>query len=324
MGYQILPNGEVWSNGVFFMPKSIVKKLRLIGADNLQILALALGCDGEIDPKQIASALKFDENEVVESLDFWVSEGILTDGKEAVKPNSNEVAGEKQSLERLPMPSLTPKDIVALCRENNDLAELLRNAEIILGSTISASMKSNLINMVTYYGLTVPVVLTLLQYYKNERDKGKSITTHKIQAMAKEWAEDEVDTIDKASQKLQEIEDVNDLWGNVINMCEMEYKKPTTTQCKMLLRWKNDFSNEMIIFAINTMKKYNDKDKWSVKEIDNVLKDWKRKDCKTPDDVKAYKKPEGKKAKSSKLNSTPSFDINEIAKQTALNDDFDI
>lgn len=324
MGYQILPNGKVWADGVFCLPKSIVNSLRLIGADNLQVLTYALGCDGEIKPSEIASALKIDEYEVIESLDFWVSEGILTDGKELNAPSVAPAVEQKPALERLPMPTLTPKDIVALCRESNELTELLRNAEKILASQLSNSMKSNLINMVTYYGLNVPVVLTLLQYYKNERDKGKGITMSRVQKMAQEWAETGVDDIEKASQKLQEIEDVNELWGNVINLCEMEYKKPTQSQSKMLLRWRADFNNEMINFAVNTMKKYNEKESWSIKEIDNILKDWKRKGCATPDEVKAYKKPEQKSTKNGKLKSKPSFDINEIAKQTALNDDYDI
>jgi DNA replication protein DnaD len=72
------------------------------------------------------------------------------------------------------------------------------------------------------------------------------------------------------------------------------------------------------------MKKYNEKDKQSLKEIDNILKDWKRKGCTTPDEVKAYKPEANKKKNDNKLNSTPSFNIDEITKNAMLNDDYDI
>ena len=322
--YRVMPNSEFWAGGVFCVPKGIMKKIKLTDPVKISVLTVALGSD-EIDEKEISVSLRIDIDEVREALDFWCSEGILTDEKVFSAPEETEQTAAKVTVEALPMPNLTPRDITAMCRENDELALLLRNAQTSLGSTISASMQSNLINMVTYYGLTVPVVLTLLHYYKTEREKGRSFSARDLLKMAKEWAEDEINTLEKASQKLQDIQDVSDLWSLVVELCELEYRKPSAPQKRTLLRWKTDFSNEMILFAINVMKKYNEKEKWSVKEIDNILKDWKRKELKTPEEVKNYKKPESKsEKKSGKLQSSPSFDINQIANDTILNDDYDI
>lgn len=326
MSYQILPNGEAWANGVFCLPKSVMKKIKFLDAIKLSVLTLAIASD-EIKPPVMAAQLRIEVYEVEDALDYWVGEGILVDTEIIVPVQEEKPIEAKQSLEKLPMPSLSPKDIVALSRENSDIKELLRNAQPILGSTIPQAMQSNLVNMVTYYGLSVPVVLTLLQYYKNERDKGKAITPHKLQMMAKEWAELEIDNLDKASDKLQEMEDVKELWSWVIAQCEIDYRKPTATQEKMMLRWKTNFSNDMISYAINVMKKYaENEESRSIKEVDNILKDWKRKGFTTPDDVKSYKKPEQKsKSKSGeKLQVKPTFDIDKIAKDTLTNDDFDI
>lgn len=323
MSYQILPNGDAWKNGVFCLPKSIMKKIKFLDTVKLSVLALAVASD-EIKPPVMASQLLLQVYEVEEALDYWVNEGVLVDTNDIKVEEVKAATEPKQALEKLPMPSLSPKDIVALSRENVEIKELLRNAQPILGSTIPQSMQSNLVNMVTYYGLTVPVVLTLLQYYKNERDKGKSITQHKLQMMAKEWAEAEIDTLEKASNRLQEMEDVKEMWSEVIAQCELDYRKPTSSQEKMMLRWKADFSKEMISFAINTMKKYTEEEKRSIKEVDNILKDWKRKGCTTPDEVKTYKKPEQKSKSSDKLQVKPTFDIDKIAQDTLTNDDFDI
>ena len=135
----------------------------------------------------------------------------------------------------------------------------------------------------------------------------------------------EVSSIEEASKKLLEMTEIDALWLKVLDLCGFEYRQPTSAQKKMLSRWRTDFSDEMIAFACNTMKKYTDEDRQSVKAVDNILKDWKRKKFTTPDEVKAQPEKEKKKpAGKGKLKTKPSFDIEEIKKRSALNDDFDI
>lgn len=324
MSYQIMPFGEFWNNGVFSVPKEICEKsISFSNEIQLKVLLLTLSNGGRADVKTLSSRLKKDESEIEECLEFWVNEGIMQTEKTLPKPAEKPKKEEnKKEFEALPMPSLTPKDIVVLCSENPELADLLRNAELILASSLSNAMKSNLINMVNYYGLPVAVVITLLEFYKRQRDNGKNISTRALQGMAKDWAKEDINTLDKASEKLKELEDSEELWGDVISLCEFEYRKPTSSQLKMLSRWSSDFSKEMIFFACNSMKKYNDEEKRSVKIVDNILKEWKRKGFKTPDDVKAPR--ENEKDSSSRLKSKPSFDIDEISQKAILNDDFDI
>lgn len=330
MNYQILPIGDIWKDGIFCIPKQIVSK-SLNFADDMQlrILLMILANDGKINEKEIASSLRITVDEVIEKLDFWVSEGILS--KKSEKSDSLTAAVEEKEVvvkkfEALPVPNLSPKDIVAMCRENSELTDLLRNSQEILGSSISSAMQGSLINMVTYYGLPVPVVLTLLSYYKNTRESGKNITTRNLQNMAREWADEEILTLDAADKKLKELEISDELWNRLISLTEFEFRKPNANQRKMIKRWSEDFSNEMIIFACNTMKKYTDKDKQSFKAIDNILKDWQKKGFKAPEDVKSYRKEDSKpsKKKNGRLKSEPSFDIDEIAKRAMFDDNYDI
>lgn len=320
-----MPSGDIWNGGVLCVPKEIVsKQLNFANEIQIKVLLALLSNSGSADAEEIQLLLKADINDIEEALEFWAAEGVITEGGETVKTEkSEEAAAESKRLyETLPMPSLSPKDIVNICAEQPELASLLRGAEKTLASSLSNSMKSNLINMVTYYGLPVPIVLTLLEYYKSERESGKSITTRALQNTARQWADDGVDTLEAASAKLQELISSDELWGEIINLCEFDYRKPTAAQKKMIIRWQADFEKEMLFFACNTMKKYTDEDKRSLKEVDNILKSWKRKGFKTPDDVKAAPKKEAKK--DGKLKGTPSFDIEEISKRSILNDDFDI
>lgn len=329
MAYRIIPSGELWSGGVFCVPKSIAdKSLKFASERQLKTLLYLLSNNGIAEVNDIAKLLSCSEGEAAECLDFWRFEGVLTKDGEAVKPDvepETKKEEKKPPLEALPMPSLTPRDIVQLCAENAELADLLRSAEVILASTLSMSLKSNIVNMVTYYGLPTSVVITLLEYYKSERDSGRNITTRKLQTIAKDWANEDVQTIEQASLKLLEISEVDALWLKVIELCEFDYRQLSSPQRKMLERWRADFENEMIFFACNTMKKYTDKEKQSIKAVDSILKEWKRKGLKTPDEVKNQPKTGEKPASGKgKLKSKPSYDLEEIKKRSELNDDFDI
>ena len=325
MSVRINNSADCWAEGVFCVPKAVAEKnMNFADEKKLKTLLLILSEGGAVNADELSEKLKISKSEVEEAIEFWLGEGILVDDNSPeVKPSAVEEAEVKKSFEALPVPNLTPKDIVAMCAENPELSSLLQSAQQILSSTLSHSMKSNLVNMATYYGLPVPVIITLLEYYNTERQAGKSITTRHLQIMARQWAEDEVSSLEDASRKLQELKDTDELWGDVIALCEFDYKKPSSAQRKMVCRWMNDFENEMIFFACNTMKKYNDEEKRSIKQVDNILKEWKRKGFKTPEDVKAQPKKD-KKKKSGKLESKPSFDIDEIEMEAILNDDFDI
>ena len=323
MSWRINNASPYWADGVFCVPKAVADRL-LNFADETKIKALLiiLSC-GKADINILSEKLRISNDEAEEILIFWANEGILTDGSDIPEANEKESEPVKKPLETLPVPSLTPKDIVKMCSEQPELADLLQSSEKILASTLSGSMKSNIINMATYYGLPVSVIVTLLEYYKSERDKGKSITTRTLQLMAKDWANEGVNSLEEASAKLQELKSADELWGDVLSKCEIDFRKPTSAQMKMMARWISDFENDMIFFACNTMKKYNDEDKRSVKAVDNILKEWKRKGFKTPADVKSQPKTKTK-TNDKKLKRKPSFDIDEIAKKAKLNDNYDI
>ena len=325
MAYRINYSGSFWSDGVFCVPKKVAEKsLKFANETQLKVLLLLL--DGTSpDAESLSKRLSRSASEIEECLEFWLGEGILI-SDDFIAPEIKAPAEEPQKkiLENLPMPSLSPRDIVALCAENSELANLLRGAEKVLSSSLSNSMKSNIINMVTYYGLPVPVVLTLLEYYKSERDNGKNITTRTLQNLAKEWAQEEVDSLEAASAKIEELSAVEELWADILSLCEFDFRKPTSAQKKMLIRWRCDFSREMIFFACNTMKKYTEESLRSLKQVDNILKEWKRKGLKTPEDVKSQPADSGKKQKSDKLKTKPSFDVEKLKKRAELNDKFDV
>lgn len=342
MLYQILPMGEVWSEGMFSVPSKIISTyLKMASEYQLKALLIVLANGGRADSKTLARDLGCTQSDVQDILDFWVNEGVLVaDGEIKAEANvqpkakaktaeKNAVAtpcpakptSAKQNIESLPVPRLSPKDVVAMCNSNASLTELLRHAQEVMGNTLSHAEQEMLINMVTYYGLPVEVVLTILQYFKSEKEKGKVVGTSFINTIAKNWAEEGIDTLAAADEKLKSLELTDKMWVEVVSLSGVRHRNPTLKQREMITAWFNDFSIEMIAIACDIMKEHSDRP--ALNYVDKVLKGWLKKGIRTPADV-AAEEERFEKAKSDKIQTAPTYDIDEITRKALLNTEYDI
>ena len=336
MNYQILPMGNAWKNGMFSVPCLIAENyIKLASEYQLKALLLILANNGQSSSKEIAKTLGCTESDVDDFLEFWIDEGVLVSDASAAEPEFKKEApapkpaekkkAAKKSVEAMPVPSLTPPEIAAALRENPELAELLQNAQEVLGRTISHAEQELLINMVQYYGLPSEVVLTILQYYKTEKGRGRAIGTAYLGAMAKNWSEEGITTLDAADEKLRELENSDKLWKEVLATASISFRNPTVNQREMIKNWNDGFSFDMIAYACELMKE--NAVKPTLKYVDKILLNWQKQGIKTLDAAKADNEAhqaKNEKAKSGKLQGTPSFDISEIEKKAMFDDNYDI
>lgn len=347
MDYRINPMGKLWQSGTFCLPKNIVTNyIKLASEYQLKAIVMIYANDGMGDSKSIAKTLGCTESDIDDILEFWVEEGVLLKAGDSFVVNSQntvdkseittvptEVAVEvpqpkAKAVESLPVPTLSPKDIVAMCRDSQQLTLLLRTAQEVLGKTLSHANQEMIINMVTYYGLPEEVVLTILSYYKSEKDKGRAIGTAYISAMAKNWADEGITTLTAADEKLKELESTDKLWSEIITLTDIRHRNPTIKQRDMIKGWADEFDIQMISLACDIMKENTQKP--SLNYVDKVLKNWSKKGIKTPADVEAdnekfNSKKEKENSKSvDKLQSKPTYDIAEIERRAMYDDDYDV
>ncbi len=336
MNYQILPMGEVWSEGMFSVPSVITNKyIRLASAYQLKALLVVLASGGNCTSHDISAAIGVPESEVCELMQFWSEEGILvTDGElaspapkkeNAPTPKAEKTEKKKEKVvEAMPVPTLNPSDIAAALRESEELQSLMQEAEVVLGGTLSHVQKQLLVNMVNYYGLPCEVALTILQYYKTERDSGNAISWSYVAAMAKNWCEEGINTLSAADEKLKELESSDKLWNSVVEMSGIRFRKPTAKQREMLKEWKAAFNMEMIALACDTMRE--NAQRPTLKYVDTVLKNWRKKGISTPEQVeKENEKFISEKEKSGKSGEIVStYDLDKIIADTVNNDNYDI
>lgn len=331
MNYQVIPIGEMWQNGSFCIPTRIATDyIRFASEYQIKALLIVLSSNGTADSKTVAKTLACTENDADEFLSFWVEEGVLSRDGEVITPTpmvstqpKAEAPKVEKKVEALPVPKLTSKDIVDMCRDNRDLANLLRNAEEVLGKILSHVDKELIVNMSTYYGLPADVVLVILQYYKGEKEKGRAIGNAYISAMARDWAEQSITSLEAADERLHELESSDRLWNEIVAMSGIRHKSPTQKQRDMVKAWHTDFSIEMIGLACDAMKE--NAQKPSLKYVDGILKNWKKKNITTPSDVEADNDRHNQQKESTKAEKIDkTYDIDDIEKKAMFNDDYDI
>lgn len=338
MQYQIVPIGEMWQGGSFCIPTKIATDyIKLASEYQLKALMIALASNGATDSKSVARILGCTESDADEFLSFWVEEGVLAQNgaSSVVTPNTTVTAPKQvatastesttedkpvKKVESLPVPTLTSKDIIDLCRDNKELEALLRTAESVLGRILSHVDRQLIVNMYTYYGLPADVVLIILQYYKNEKEKGRAIGNAYISAMAKDWAEQGITTLTLADEKLKDLESSDRLWNEIVALSGIRHKSPTQKQREMVKSWTEDFSMEMISLACDAMKE--NAQSPSLKYVAGVLRNWKKKGIATPADVAKENEAHASKSQAStKIDTT--YDLDDIEKKAMFNDNYD-
>ena len=325
MNYNITPFGDIWSDGIFNVPSALIDKyLRIASEYQIKALLFILRNGGKSSSADVAKALGQTASDIDELMEFWIEEGILSNGKaEPKKKAIQEAVIEKIELKKqtLSVPSLTPKDIVSATRDNEELAFLLNEAQTVLGRTISHAEQEMLVNMVNYYGLPAEVIMMILEFYRAEKQRGKSIGVSYINQMAKNWADEGIDTVSKAEEKLVEIERSDRLWVEIVAITGIRHRRPTQKQRDMVKRWFDDFDITMITEAADMMKENTAEPKLSY--MDAIIKKWKKNGITSPSQLKAYQeafeKNKAEKAKKNgKLEVKPTYDIEKI-KKDALN-----
>lgn len=332
MQYQLIPVGDIWADGMVAIPKRIItKSLRFASEYQIKALLLIANSGGVIDSKNLAKELGCTEADANEFLEFWVGEGLLNPAGEEIKIEVSVSAPKQKEAEKpapkreidFGPPQLTRSTVAQYINENGEIAKVLNEAEMIKGTTLSHTEQELVINMHEYFGLPAEVIVYILQYYYTKRRNGEAVGTAYVEKIAKNWSEEGITDALSADEKMKELETSDKNWKEITVLTGLRHKSPTIKQREMVSHWCKEFSMTMISLACDIMKENTEKP--TLKYVDTVLKNWKKKGIATPEDVEKEEKAHlEQKAKKQKGNIDKTYDINDIANKAMMNDDYDI
>ena len=203
---------------VFVTPKTIVEKyIKMASFCALKSLLWILNNQGgNFSVEKIAKAIGSSVADTNEAIEYWVNEGILIkNGESAVAPSptvsdshlkSKEAENkpekeETKKAEKAPAPEIklvrpTYEQVVKRIAEDENIAGLLNQAQIMFGKSLGYNNQSAIIQMYDDYGLGIDVILTLIQYCIST---GKNATAYML-SIAKKFYDKNIDTLEKANK----------------------------------------------------------------------------------------------------------------------------
>lgn len=315
-------NLGIW-NSVFCVPAVVVDKyLKLARGSDIKVLLFLLRNSGqEFTEKEIADELNITEEQAEESIHFWQQRKVLDidefgeikplnteDGavKKEQKPdaaatsNISESLVHKINLERTP--DFPPAEIARTVRGSDEANYLFKHCEALYGRPLKHNEQRTLMLILEDACLPVEVALILVDCCFSV----KKATPAYMRVMAAEWAESEVNTIEKAERRMEETVNFNSAVDRFRKMFEVN-STFSKQQKDMINVWVNQylFSDEMINEAYQIT--LNNTGKLSFPYMNKVLSSWQNKGIKTPQQISDDIKP-----KAAEKVENSSFDISEI------------
>lgn len=314
---QIQINPALLWGAVFSIPAVIVDRhMTLASPEQLQTLLWVL-CHAAEQPDEaaVSQALHFSEANVKEYLLYWQDKGILQlDGicapvcsPKKKMPEVPEQTVSKQ-LPDLPEVKPTASQILARTKEMPELEYLFTQAQKKFGRTIGYEGQCTLLMMHDQYGLPAEVILMIIEYCAQIRKTSNAY----IAAMGKSWAQEEIDTIEKAEEKIAILHKCGSVWKDLASMAGITAPNPTAVQSEYLRSWTYElgFSTDMIFLAYEEMA--NHCTKLSFAYMNKVLRNWHAKGLRTPQEVAEDNRRFKEKKQQKDTQPPASYDINEM------------
>ncbi len=288
-------NYEKW-DGTFAVPARLVdEELRLAGALQLKVLLWLLknGCENRT-AADLSAALGVSAADIADALAYWQRKGYLKmTGEEAPK----ELASFELELPvseltpqppapKAPAPRRTPRPdsafVAKRVEESQELSFLMQEAQITLGKALSPGLSGTLIAAYDDLGLPADVILMILQYAKM---RGKTSTAY-IESVARNWAEEEIFTLEQADAKLRRLDEREKAWGRVSALLGIVRRNPSKAEEAFCDTWINEWkmSDALILEAYDRC--VNATGKINFKYIGKVLESFRQSGVKSPADLK--------------------------------------
>ncbi len=336
-------------NQIFPVPCALVDShIKLAAKEHLQVILWLLRQGGQpFSPETTAQALDISTDAVLDALEYWTAQGLLTAAAEgelrpAPQPALPPVPAETRQSSpspALPQPSppapapaeqkpaqpeasaLPPKKrmlrpdgehVAARATESQAMRFLLQEAENVLGKTLSPAMTALLVSIIDDYGLPVDVTMMLIHY---AADVGRASASY-IDAVAREWAESGVLSVAAAEERLQMLSKVRLAWGKVSSAAGLPRRAPSKSEAERAHRWVDEwhFSSEMLTAAYDLCAEHTGK--FSAAYMDRVLTGWHEKGIQNLDELAEHRR--AAQEKNEQQSQSRSYDIDALAQMSTL------
>ncbi|MBD5130238.1 MAG: DnaD domain protein [Ruminococcaceae bacterium] len=305
-------NAGEW-NSVFAVPSSVVDKyIKLAGGNSLKLLLFLLRHGGEeFSEEQLSAELGFKERgELEDAALFWIQRGIIrydntlvaaaVENVEKIEKVENTVIKTDKPRPSVKPVSVTSGEVASRINSDKEIEMLFAEAERLYARPLRQRENQLVISLVDHYGLPVGVALMLL----NHCFKSEKTSPSYIQAVAANWSEEEINTIELANARILSLEKQNGVEERLREA--MELKTKLTPKMREYIKTWTDwgFDENMIMLAYE--KTLDQISEWKPAYANKILESWKDEGLRSPAAVEQTPRKKTVKTASS------SFDMNDV------------
>lgn len=269
----------------FMVPKAVESHLSTASHDELKALLGLLACSGQtLDEEVFAERLGMSRQALLDAVKYWVGAGILVKRGGALR-----LAAAEAGVSRGELPHYPAETISLRAERDEALAQLLSYAEQILGKLLSPSDISSLFAMYDWLGLPADVIMMLLEYCRQNGSTGMRY----IEKCALSWADEGIDTFEKAEYKLRLMEKRRQAESRIVSLFGIGGRALTKKEKEYIDRWVNEMQMSFELIGAAYEEAVNSTGKLSFPYINKVLQAWHEQGVKTPQEAQSLPRKKG-------------------------------
>ncbi len=249
----------------------------------------------------IAQALKISRIDVVNSFFFYSSQGLVKIHNFTTADDDFDIefccAVDNKNAAVPFKPSYKASEISRRLQENPKMAQMYKLVGQILGKTLSSADTELLYSFHDYYGLSVEVILVLIEYYAG---KGKCSMKY-IEKEAGKWVSAGIDSIDKAKAYIVKREEFLSFTARVRTALGIQERRLTTRELGYIHAWQSEMNMPIEMIQAAFERTVNQTGKLSFAYMNKILESWAKENIRTVKDIgkntAAQKTVPGKKSR---------------------------
>jgi DnaD/phage-associated family protein len=298
--------------GIFAVPCEVVDNfLNEASPDELKVLLYILRCQSNtIDDVKMSDYLGLTKEKIKKSINYWDEKSILTIDNTLCDDKSKKIE-VKQAKKIIESPVFYSADeIESITQQNPELKFLISAVPNHLGRLITTNDCVILVYLYTGVGLPAEVILMIIEYCVSQK-KGNM---NYIQKTALSWADEEINTHEKAEEKIKRLEYYNSFEGKVKSVLGVASRGFSEKEKGLIHHWADDLSSSIELVSFAYEKCVENTGKLQIGYMNTILENWHKKGIKT---VEAAKNDKNEKV-TSKSNKSTSYDIDEYERLSII------
>ena len=197
-----------------------------------------------------------------------------------------------------------------MAERDPQIAFLLAEAPHLLGKPLSPTDCSILVSLYSWAGISADVLLMIVGYCCSIGKKNMRY----IEKTATGWADDGIDTHEKAEQRIQSLTEIHSREGQVKTAFGIHDRQLVPKEKAYIQSWFGDLGYQLPMIRLAYERTIENTGKLSFQYVNSILNSWHSKGFRTPEDAAQEQSPKRQESRNAPAR-PPAYDLEELERK---------